>query len=455
MRIFPPQVEIGPDEGFSEAKDIFDLKEFGEGLTRLIEEAENPMAMVLDGSWGSGKTTFIKMWSGHLRNNGFPVIYFDAFANDFMDDAFAAIAGEVISLLSEKKEKGSETYEKFLDKALKVGEILIRSSKAGALALDILDAANSKSISGGSADKEHDQASGYLKNLLENHKRERVAVEEFKEALKQMASELTPGGSSDHANNEEGQAKRRPLVFVIDELDRCKPVFALSLLEKIKHFFLVEGVHFVLVANLRQLESSVKQSYGNETDARTYLQKFYHLVLSLPEKKGPLSNHKVSIFIEHIFKKFSDKDEIIAYIFEAKMFLTMILINKPYSLRAIEKITTHVLVIFCISKDKHRDPFFIAGLCVLKVMGPELYQKAKDGTLTFEEIEGFLRFDEWSSHGNVHIDMVKKKWRWCLDNELPEDGTDWHDLYRQMGMKPKHRKTLIQDLCRKIDSIQF
>lgn len=48
------------------------------------------------------------------------------------------------------------------------------------------------------------------------------------------------------------------IVFIIDELDRCRPDYALNLLEIIKHFFTVPNVHFVLGVNLRELENSVK-----------------------------------------------------------------------------------------------------------------------------------------------------------------------------------------------------
>lgn len=70
---------------------------------------------------------------------------------------------------------------------------------------------------------------------------------------------------------------------MIDELDRCRPDFALSLLEVVKHFFSVKGVQFVLGVRLEALEESRWHRYGPNTDAGLYLQKFLHLRLSLPE----------------------------------------------------------------------------------------------------------------------------------------------------------------------------
>ena len=71
MRIFPPDLEIGEHEGFDPKKDIFQRVEFGKGITNLLGESSDPLIIVLDEPWGVGKTTFIKMLAGHLRNEGF------------------------------------------------------------------------------------------------------------------------------------------------------------------------------------------------------------------------------------------------------------------------------------------------------------------------------------------------------------------------------------------------
>ena len=74
-----------------------------------------------------------------------------------------------------------------------------------------------------------------------------------------------------------------PLVIVIDELDRCRPDYALQLLEVIKHFFSVDHVHFVLGVNLSALENSVRARYGKDIDAFMYLQKFISFRVSLTD----------------------------------------------------------------------------------------------------------------------------------------------------------------------------
>ena len=76
--------------------------------------------------------------------------------------------------------------------------------------------------------------------------------------------------------------RRNRLVIFIDELDRCRPSFAVQLLERIKHYFCNEQVTFVFSVNLSELQHSVKQIYGAEFDACRYLDRFFDYRLDLP-----------------------------------------------------------------------------------------------------------------------------------------------------------------------------
>lgn len=52
------------------------------------------------------------------------------------------------------------------------------------------------------------------------------------------------------------------LVIFIDELDRCKPTFAIQLLERIKHYFSNDQITFVFSVNTTELQHTIKQYYG-------------------------------------------------------------------------------------------------------------------------------------------------------------------------------------------------
>lgn len=102
-------------EGF-EGHDQLERKATGDALSTLVDRIEDPMVIALDGGWGSGKSFFLKCWVGkHLQrdDNSTQTVYFDAFANDFMDEPLVSL---MACLLDRFEELGQDEKSK-LDKA--------------------------------------------------------------------------------------------------------------------------------------------------------------------------------------------------------------------------------------------------------------------------------------------------------------------------------------------------
>ncbi|MCF6299109.1 MAG: KAP family NTPase, partial [Thiomicrorhabdus sp.] len=81
---------------------------------------------------------------------------------------------------------------------------------------------------------------------------------------------------------------KKPIIIVIDELDRCRPDYSVSMLEYIKHIFNINKIQFILVTNTEQLKSSVNHSYGASINAQKYLDKFVSYSFTLPQ----MINHR-------------------------------------------------------------------------------------------------------------------------------------------------------------------
>lgn len=75
----------------------------------------------------------------------------------------------------------------------------------------------------------------------------------------------------------------KKLVIIIDELDRCKPLFAIQTLEIVKHFLDVKDVVFIFAVDLEQLSHSVESIYGFGMDASGYLCKFFDYITKFPQ----------------------------------------------------------------------------------------------------------------------------------------------------------------------------
>lgn len=120
---------------------------------------------------------------------------------------------------------------------------------------------NLKKIAEDAADKAIDAS---VKNLLKEHEN----VKKDLEALQKILEEL---------------AEKAPIILFIDELDRCRPDFAVQMIETIKHTFDITGVKFILVTNSQQLTAAIHHRYGEQLDARRYLDKFIKFSFSLSE----------------------------------------------------------------------------------------------------------------------------------------------------------------------------
>lgn len=392
MRLFPVPPVIGDETGFDQA-DLFQRQEFGDRLTRLIRALEHPAVLLLDAPWGAGKTTFVKMWEGSLRQQKIPVIHFDAFASDYMADPFTALAGEVLDLAKQHQTDEAKVDE-FRKKAFGVAKTLARHGlRIGVKVatqgfVDIGDSTDSKAGEKAIVDGVSDAADALLLKRLENHAEDRASFTAFRRALAELTTTLVP------ADLPEG--KRRPrLVFIIDELDRCRPTFALSLLETVKHFFDVEGVVFLLVTNLQQLEKSVEFAYGAGIDARGYLDKFFHLRALLPamQNKHPLTR----TYSHHLLKNVPEwfygiqLDALVGL-------ATSIAQKHEFSLRKIERAFAY-LNIFVASRQNNQAfmPEIAIALCFMKAGAPDSYNTVR---LTGQTIE---LLEDWGLHKTAKL----------------------------------------------------
>ena len=126
---------------------------------------------------------------------------------------------------------------------------------------------------------------------------QKQSAAKFKASLESLAGALWE--ASDH----------KPTAILIDELDRCRPTYAIELLETAKHIFGVNHVVFVLAVNRDQLAHSVKVLYGSEFDAEGYLRRFFDIEFKLPapNREAFIRNLLVSIQVEQFFQNTHDR----------------------------------------------------------------------------------------------------------------------------------------------------
>lgn len=241
-------------------------KELADHLDELISSAPGPLTISLEGAWGSGKSDFLKRWVREEPQGPTRYAYFDAFLNDHTTDPLIGLTRAVISSVEGivdaptvlQRVKGAAV--KAVPRIARVG---LAAATAGASELV-------GSALGDIAQATTDAAMGEFGGLFDADRSREAVMLEFRDALTELTSP------------EEGESRK--LVLIVDELDRCRPDYALQVLEVVKHFFDVPGVFFVLGYERDTMEAAIKARYG-EVNAGMYLDKFIHLSLGLPKRK--------------------------------------------------------------------------------------------------------------------------------------------------------------------------
>lgn len=409
MSIFFPEPDIKIGEvGFKGNCDL-GRKESGVKLSDLIEKIHEPVVIAVDGLWGSGKSHFLKLWAGAhtLENKGdAEVIYFDAFKHDYFDDPLVALVGEIANRFS-----GGEVKTGKIANVLKYGGRLVKPiSRIGLAAATGFVSEALGATAKAATEAMGKEANDALDPVWENENSRREAMEGFKQALTELTIEK---------GTEEVPKK---IVIIVGELDRCRPDFALNTLEIIKHFFAVQNVIFVLGVNLEELENSVRARYGNKANAAKYLQKFIQVRFRLEDvtRLSDQAHVNIDYFNIQAKKNNSFDNEYVSYL---QYQIKRPSVFRQLSLREVQQLLT----LSALAPVYEWDGFMpqwaqigqmqtITGLMILKVTRPDLLAKARNGSLSFSDINSVFQISLSSEGINSRQDeMLFDVWNLVTD----------------------------------------
>ncbi len=243
-------------------RDEFKREQVAGKVIKLLTSDLHLSPMLIDGDWGTGKTEFCHKLINKFKNShpSYRILYVDAFQADHADNPLMTIFSAVLSLVPEDEK------EQLLQKAMPVlryGLAIVAKAAVNHLLrqdtdsmLDGLD----ETIQ----DASNKAIDASVKALLKDHEKAQENLQALQKTLSDIATDT-------------------PIVIFVDELDRCRPDFAVQMLEVMKHTFDVNGVQFVLVTNTQQLKAAIDHRYGPQVNAQRYLDKFLKYSFCLPE----------------------------------------------------------------------------------------------------------------------------------------------------------------------------
>lgn len=365
IRVRPAELEIDPEDPFE--GDVLERKDSILALTALLAGIDGPAVLAVDAPWGSGKTTFLRMWEAHLRNEGFEVASFSAWESDIAGEPFAALVAELSEELA-----GDDAWRSAMRKTRKAAVEVIKRAVPVAMRLGtagLMDASTLVESEFGGL------AAGAAESALRRYSDGKKSVKSFRDELAGLAREVRA-------------ARGCPLVIMVDELDRCRPLYAVELLEAAKHLFGVDGIIFLIALDRSELAHSVRAVYGQGFDAMGYLRRFFDVdfVLRQPNRERLIRGLLLASGIERYIASTPDREAQRDHGVVTNMFVS-ILSASQVGARAIgQEIHRMGVVLASLPAKKRTLGYATASLILLRLLAPDEARSLRLGTTSDEQV---------------------------------------------------------------------
>ncbi len=388
MSIRQLQIEIEPNEPFANCK--LGRKVYADVLTNIVNTYSDGFVLAINNKWGTGKTTFVKMWEKDLQIKKFKTVYFNAWENDFDNNPLIALMGELKTIENKKSEKSF--------KAILKNAAIISKHVAPIVVRSLADKyVNTKDI--------QNVVEGVTKGMSEIFEKEvneyvdkKKNIDNFRTSLSQFVANTTDG---------------KPLIFIVDELDRCRPDYAVSILEQIKHFFSIPNIVFVLSIDKSQLGNAIRGVYGSEKiDADEYLRRFIDVEYSIPKPDASIYyNYLYEYFNFDEFFQSENRRKHRELYDDKRDFSTtcnLLFSNSTISLRQQEKIFTLArLSLRSFVFNNYVVPHIFLFLIYIKIIKNEFYDELKNKELTLQQAQSkFFDIIKYNLNEDTERDFI-------------------------------------------------
>ena len=428
-------------------------------LSELVGRLNGPFVMALDSPFGTGKTTLVNMLMEDLKREGHRCTYFNAWKVDYATDPLVALVSS-IDHIDPGTEAANARYRKRLKKI---------KNLTTAIAKPIL-IATGKGLTSGVLDLNEffkEISSGRTTNtdldIVDEFNQERELLDSFREELTK-AVKLLPTAN-----------EKTNLVIFVDELDRCRPTFAIHFLERIKHLFDIPEIVFILSIDKKQIEASIKAVYGAEINATEYLRRFFNLEYGIPTADTQLyTNSLITRFgLDPIFEERNHS----AFRYDRKHFVEFfnyLATAIGLSLRAIERCITRLRIVMDQTpSDHYLNPVLVALLIILRSNQPEFYGRIISGADSPDEVieyltslsGGKIQQSDYSTiilHAYLLIADPDRKRAQSRDEKLELDAASGNDAYASSLLKMRNDvgrgiswNISLADIAKKIDLVSW
>lgn len=382
--------------------DTLDRKKYAKYIYEICAArgAKSNLVVNINAEWGAGKTYFTKRLAKTISEKH-PTIYIDAWKEDFSEDPLLTVFSSIKEQLTGQSDKFTTLINSTIEN---IGPLL-------KTATPVIIEGLIKKLTG--IESASNLGKDLSSKLLEIHSEKSKKVEAIRKGIARWVEFIEQKDCID---------KELPIFIIIDELDRCRPNFAINLLEITKHIFNISGVVFIIATDTEQLQHSIKVVYGNNFSASHYLSRFFdrRFLLPTPEYSDLLltktGENIISDFDTYRAKLTPRPQDIISFIDNCSSILLSIKINIRDAVKIYER-----LIDTLITSDKNFDPNLMLILSSFNFKNPEIYGRIKSKEkltptpfntsidLSFDLASDTTKVKYFSNNGNISHNEYKKK----------------------------------------------
>ncbi|MEG9529944.1 KAP family P-loop NTPase fold protein [Mannheimia indoligenes] len=413
-----------------DTRDDFNRKSIAEKLIRLLISDDIDISpMVIDGGWGIGKSEFCLKTIDLIKSkypNEYHVVYIDAFKTDYTGEPVLALLGEIINTCCPE----DESRENFINTMGNAAGFLLKTALKTAVSYVVRE--NAEDLKDEFSEAIKGTSGAIIDNAVSSLLKDQVEAEKNIQILQNTLNEIS--------NN-------KKIIIFVDELDRCRPDYAIDMLEVIKHVFSIPNIKIVLVTNIEQLKLSISHRYGIAHNSQRYLDKFIKFSLTLPSKKNSRNYYKLDRNSYDYLLLMINKCNLSNYFnfqFGHLENLAIILIKENISLREVESIVRLLKVYVYITDTyttKEKPSNLVQSIiffCVfMSVTNPKLIQDFTNYSVNADELATFISLKSKNISQNVKINEILFLLALSHTNtnresyKLPDftiPNTHWHNL---------------------------
>lgn len=269
--------------------DKLELGPYAEGLARFIGRCQTPMNIGVQGEWGSGKTSLMKLVRNRLDEqaaSGDGPLVIHHWFETWQYGAVGNADTLGVRLLQDLVLKLSVTPGADSHQLMRMGERLMRAGAAIAPAVGKAFVAGSASkLSGGVLD------GGTLASSMSGDGG--VQIGDIRTSFEELVQKVVRQQKSSLGLKKK-EAPARVVVFV-DDLDRIRPGRAVALLEILKNFMDVKDTVFVVACDYDVVREGVKELMGIVDPIK--VNAFFHKIFQVPFEM-PIASYSVAPLLE-------------------------------------------------------------------------------------------------------------------------------------------------------------